>query len=275
MHVKERSSMKVALYHNDQQRSLKIVKELKKELAQQGIERDDAHPDLVITVGGDGTLLGAFHEYIGVNPDLRFVGLHTGHLGFYTDWLGGEVRELVASLVKDSGERVSYPLLKMTTTQADGRQTEYLALNEATIKQPIGTLVADIYLGDHLFEGFRGDGVAIATPTGSTAYNKANGGAVLHPSIKAIQMSEIASINNRVFRTLGSPLIVPTGQTITVKPKHQSFLITCDQLEILAEDVVSVTFEVAETMIHFASYRHLDFWFRVQEAFIADNVLDE
>ncbi|MBS9335771.1 MULTISPECIES: NAD kinase [Fructobacillus] len=262
--------MKVALYHNDQERSLKIVKELKAELDRQGIEQDDANPDLVITVGGDGTLLGAFHEYIGLKEDLRFVGLHTGHLGFYTDWLGNEVKELVASLVKDSGERVSYPLLKLTTKMVDGTTEEYLALNEATVKQPVGTLVADIYLGDHHFEGFRGDGVAIATPTGSTAYNKANGGAVLHPSLQAIQMSEIASINNRVFRTLGSPLIVPTGQSITVKPKHQSFLITCDQLEILAEDVVSVTFEVAEQSIHFASYRHLDFWHRVQEAFIAD-----
>ncbi|MFC4760753.1 NAD kinase [Fructobacillus durionis] len=266
--------MKVALYHNDQERSLRIVKELNKELKEQGIVRDDEHPDLVITVGGDGTLLGAFHEYIGYDPDLRFVGLHTGHLGFYTDWLGNEVKELVASLKNDSGQRVSYPLLKLTTTQSDGSTQEYLALNEATIKQPIGTLVSDIYLGNHLFEGFRGDGVAIATPTGSTAYNKANGGAVLHPSLQAIQMSEIASINNRVFRTLGSPLIVPKGQTITVKPKHQSFLITCDQLEILAENVVSVRFEVADEMIHFASYRHLDFWCRVQQAFIADEVRD-
>ncbi|MBS9334907.1 NAD kinase [Fructobacillus sp. M1-13] len=262
--------MKVALYHNDQERSLKIVKELKKELDDQGIEQDDANPDLVITVGGDGTLLGAFHEYIGLKEDLRFVGLHTGHLGFYTDWLGDEVHELVQSLLNDSSQRVSYPLLKMVTTQTDGTTTEYLALNEATIKQPIGTLVADIYLGDLLFEGFRGDGVAIATPTGSTAYNKANGGAVLHPSLQAIQMSEIASINNRVFRTLGSPLIVPTGQSITIKPKHNAFLITCDQLEIMAEDIESVTFEVAEQSIHFASYRHLDFWRRVRQAFISD-----
>ncbi|MCK8616822.1 NAD kinase [Fructobacillus sp. M158] len=262
--------MKVALYHNDQERSLEIVKELKKELDEKGIEQDDLDPDLVITVGGDGTLLGAFHHYIGLKEDLRFVGLHTGHLGFYTDWLGDEVPELVRSLVNDSGQRVSYPLLKLTTTMADGTTEEYLALNEATLKQPVGTLVADIYLGDHLFEGFRGDGVAIATPTGSTAYNKANGGAVLHPSLQAIQMSEIASINNRVFRTLGSPLIVPKGQKITVKPKHQSFLITCDQLEILAEDVTSVTFEAAEQAIHFASYRHLDFWHRVQQAFISD-----
>lgn len=263
--------MRVALYHNDQERSLAIVEELKKELEEKGLTLDNENPNLVISVGGDGTLLGAFHEYIGKDDDIRFVGLHTGHLGFYTDWLGDEVKELVQSLVEDKGEKVSYPLLKLTTRQSDGTEKSYLALNEATIKQPIGTLVADIYLGNHLFEGFRGDGVAIATPTGSTAYNKANGGAIIHPTLPAIQMSEIASINNRIFRTLGSPLVVPTGQKITVKPYHDSFLITCDQLEILAENVVSVTFEVAEQSIHFASYRHLDFWHRVQQAFISDS----
>lgn len=262
--------MRVALYNNDQAQSLKIVADLKAELLARGFTLDAINPEVVISVGGDGTLLGAFHEYIDGHDDLRFVGLHTGHLGFYTDWLGTEVKELVDSLVNDRGQKVSYPLLKMTTVAADGSREEYLALNEATIKQPVGTLVADICLGGHPFEGFRGDGVAIATPTGSTAYNKANGGAVLHPSLKAIQMSEIASINNRVFRTLGSPLIVPAGQKITIKPKHNSFLLTCDQLEILAEDVVAVEFEVAEKEVHFASFRHLEFWSRVQQAFISD-----
>ncbi|CAK1226808.1 NAD kinase [Fructobacillus tropaeoli] len=263
--------MKVALYNNDQAQSLAIVADLKKELKAQGIALDRENPDLVISVGGDGTLLGAFHEYIDGNDDLRFVGLHTGHLGFYTDWLGSEVKELVNSLVHDKGQRVSYPLLKMTTVTSDGARQEYLALNEGTIKQPVGTMVADICLSGRRFEGFRGDGVAIATPTGSTAYNKANGGAVLHPSLKAIQMSEIASINNRVFRTLGSPLVVPAGQKITIRPKTKAFLLTCDQLEILAEGIEAVEFEVAEKEVHFASFRHLDFWSRVKQAFIADS----
>ncbi len=52
---------------------------------------------------------------------------------------------------------------------------------------------------EELFERFRGDGLAISTPTGSTAYNKSVGGAVVHPSINAMQLAEIASLNNRVF----------------------------------------------------------------------------
>ncbi|MDF7626469.1 NAD kinase [Leuconostocaceae bacterium ESL0723] len=264
--------MRVGIYHNDVPASLPIVAQLKAELTHAGVPIDQESPEVVVSVGGDGTLLGAFHRYIGLGDQVRFVGLHTGHLGFYTDWLGSEVTELVQSLLSDNGQRVSYPILQMTTTTKTGETNRYLALNEATFKQPVGTLVADIYLGDQMFEGFRGDGVAVATPTGSTAYNKANGGAVLHPSLSAIQMSEIASINNRVFRTLGSPLVVPAGQKITVKPQIDKFLITCDQLEIFAQDVVSAEFEVADQKVHFAPYRHLNFWKRVQNAFISESL---
>ena len=50
-------------------------------------------------------------------------------------------------------------------------------------------------------DSFRGDGITVSTPTGSTAYNKSLGGAVLHPTIEALQIAEIASLNNRVYRT--------------------------------------------------------------------------
>ena len=65
-------------------------------------------------------------------------------------------------------------------------------------------MVADLTINGVDFERFRGDGITVSTPTGSTAYNKSLGGAVLHPTIEALQIAEIASLNNRVYRTLGS-----------------------------------------------------------------------
>jgi NAD+ kinase len=265
--------MKVALVPNATEQSQAIVQQLKALLTPAGIVVDQNAPDVVISIGGDGTLLSAFHQFQHLVADVRFIGIHTGHLGFYTDWLADELVEFVASLKRDNGQRVSYPLLEMTVTRANGEQVRYLALNEAAIKQPEGTLVADIYLGEvveHVFERFRGDGLAIATPTGSTAYNKANGGAVLHPSVEAIQMSEIASINNRVYRTLGSPLVASKNQQIRIVPQTQTFMLSIDQLVFEVKDVASLTFRVAPQRIHFAEYRHLDFWQRVQQSFIGD-----
>ena len=60
-----------------------------------------------------------------------------------------------------------------------------------------------------ILSALEGDGITVSTPTGSTAYNKSLGGAVLHPTIEALQIAEIASLNNRVYRTLGSSVIVP------------------------------------------------------------------
>lgn len=62
------------------------------------LEYDEDHPDIVITIGGDGTLLSAFHRYQHLLDQVRFVGIHTGHLGFYTDWRNYEVQELLKSL---------------------------------------------------------------------------------------------------------------------------------------------------------------------------------
>lgn len=262
--------MKIAIFNNSVTSSQNITQALILGLRKRQVEIDNITPDIVVSVGGDGTLLGAFQHYVDQIDHIRFVGLHTGHLGFYTDWLSSGLDELMDSLANDNGQKVTYPLLEMTVVYDSGEQYKFLALNEAAIKQPKGTLVADIYLGNQLFERFRGDGIAVATPTGSTAYNKANGGAVLHPNIPAIQMSEIASINNRVFRTLGSPLIVPEGQEIIMRPKSDHFLVVYDQSDIRVKNITELRFRVADKKVHFAAYRHVNFWQRVHRAFISD-----
>lgn len=70
-------------------------------------------------------------------------------------------------------------------------------------------MVADVMVSDVILERFRGDGLSVSTPTGSTAYNKSLGGALLYPTIEAMQLAEISSLNNRVYRTLGSSIVVP------------------------------------------------------------------
>ena len=70
-------------------------------------------------------------------------------------------------------------------------------------------------------------------PSGSTAYNKALGGALIHPSLEAMQIAEIASINNRVFRTVGSPLVLPKHHTCLITPvNHDTILTTIDHVSL-------------------------------------------
>ncbi|MCM0598509.1 NAD kinase [Periweissella fabalis] len=261
--------MRVGLYTNNSIRSQRVVKNLTSLLAAKNLPIDNEYPEVLISVGGDGTLLGAFQKYQDQLDTIRFVGLHTGHLGFYTDWREYEIEDLVESLVNDKQQCVKYPILETTVTYLDGTKDVKLALNESMIKRVSGTVVADVYLGDEWFERFRGDGMAISTPTGSTAYNKAIGGAVLHPSLAALQLAELASINNQVYRTLGSPLVTASDEIIKIVPRDSDGLIlTYDQDLINSQAVKEVGYRIANQRIAFAEYRHMQFWRRVNDSFI-------
>ncbi|MHC5248680.1 NAD kinase [Enterococcus sp. HY326] len=264
--------MKVAIVNNHEEKSLAVAKQLRDLLGQANIILDERNPELVISVGGDGTLLSAFHRYNHLLSKVSFLGVHTGHLGFYTDWRDYELTELVESLKNNRGQSVSYPLLDIVIKYSDGKtQNHFLALNESTIKRGNRTMVADVYIKDELFERFRGDGLSISTPTGSTAYNKSIGGAVIHPSINAFQLAEIASLNNRIFRTLGSPIIIAENEWLEINLKDRSdYFVTVDQLDIRQDNIASIYYRIAKERIHFASYRHTHFWRRVRDSFISE-----
>ncbi|MCU9612428.1 NAD kinase [Caldibacillus lycopersici] len=231
---------------------------------------DENEPEIVISVGGDGTLLNAFHRYSHRLRNTAFVGVHTGHLGFYADWMPDDLEKLVIAITKTRFQIVEYPLLEVNISYTHGnKESTYLALNEATVKSVEGTFVMDLEIKGEHFERFRGDGLCISTPSGSTAYNKALGGAIIHPSLESIQIAEMASINNRVFRTIGAPLILPAHHTCRLKPVTQpDFTIGIDHITFLQKDVASIQFRVADEKIRFARFKPFPFWSRVRASFI-------
>ena len=174
---------KVSIIRNRKRQSEEVFQQLRYKLRQNNFILTEKHPDIVISIGGDGMLLSAFHKYEHQLDRVRFIGVHTGHLGFYTDYLDSEIDKLVENLKYDTGAKVSYPILNVKITFDNGETRTMRALNEATIKRSDRTMVADLMINGVDFERFRGDGITVSTPTGSTAYNKSLGGAVLHPTI--------------------------------------------------------------------------------------------
>lgn len=249
-----------------------IAEQIRKYLEDFDLVWSDEEPEIVISVGGDGTLLNAFQKYTHRLEDTAFVGVHTGHLGFYADWRPAEVEKLVIAIAKKPLNVVEYPLLRVTIHYRDNREPEsFLALNEATVKTVEGTFVMDVEIKGEHFERFRGDGLCVSTPSGSTAYNKALGGAIIHPSLPSIQIAEMASINNRVFRTIGSPLVLPSHHTCTLKPVTQfDFQVSIDYISTLQRKVKSIEFRVADEKVRFARFKPFPFWSRVRQSFIAD-----
>lgn len=232
---------------------------------------DEEQPELVISIGGDGTLLKAFHQFKHRLNDTAFLGVHTGHLGFYADWTPKEIDQLIEYITKTPYQIVEYPLLEVRIEYEDENlTTTFLALNEFTVKSSNSTLVMDVTIREDYFETFRGDGLCVSTPSGSTAYNKALGGAIIHPTIQAIQLTEMASINNRVFRTIGSSLLLPAAHPLVLKPVENFNLhFTIDHIHF-NERVKSFQCRVANEHIRFARFRSFPFWRRVRDSFVTD-----
>ena len=270
--MKNTGRKKVALLASRNPKSEVVSKELWKRLREENFILTPKNPNIVISIGGDGMLLSAFHKYEKLIDRVRFVGIHTGHLGFYTDYRDFEVENLVENLKLDTGARVSYPILNIKVKLTDGRIVEMKALNEATIKRLSKTMVADIIINNVPFERFRGDGISVSTPTGSTAYNKSLGGAVLHPTIEALQIAEVASLNNRVYRTLGSSIVVPKKDKIVIEPKHSDrYSIAVDNKTIIYDNIDCIEYQIDNSKIHFvATPSHTSFWNRVKDAFIGE-----
>lgn len=94
----------------------------------------------------------------------------------------------------------------------------------------------------------------------------------MHPTIEALQLTEISSLNNRVFRTLGSSIIVPKKDKIEIVPKRLgSYVLSIDNKTYTHRNVAKIEYEIDRKKISFVSTpSHTSFWERVKDAFIGD-----
>ncbi|MDR3215225.1 MAG: NAD kinase [Bacilli bacterium] len=256
--------------------SLKIQNKIINDLVSAGLEFDEDKPELVISVGGDGTMLKAIHQYIDDLEFIYFCGIHTGTLGFYTDFLAIEVDDLIARIINDEYYEIAFNMVECQLSSHNGIKMVY-ALNEIRIENSHHTQVMDVFVNQKYFETFRGNGLCFATPTGSTGYNKSLGGAILHPKTEALQMSEIASINNLAYKALGSSLILTKDHQIKIKLKSlDGVVLGYDNYSIkILNDfphLDHLTFQLSNRKVRFIRYRTLAFLDRVKKNFIIDDL---
>jgi len=258
--------MKFAVIDRDDWLSKNKKEQIIQLLQQKGFIHDQISPDLVIAIGGDGTVLRAFHTYRANLEKVRFITYNTGQLGFYSDW--DEVDSLMEAIDKGELLTVEYPLVQIEVEEAD-KKCRYLALNDFTIKGVRAAVKIDVYLNHHHFESFKGDGLCISSPSGSTGYNKSLGGAIVHPSLEIIQLSEMASINNRVYRTIGSALVIPKHHVLTLDPQPDTYMLSVDHESFHTDSLKKITCSVAKERIRFLRCQSFPFWSRVKESFIS------
>ena len=191
--------MKIGIFIKKELEDEELSTFLISKISEHGFDFDQENPDVVIFVGGDGTLLRAVHEYIEDIDNISFLGIHQGRLGFYTGYTLEEIDEALSDLENDD-----YRLQTTRLIEARVASRTVYAVNEVRLENPFHTFTSDVYINDELLETFRGNGLVISSSNGSSAYNKSLGGAVISPELETLQLTEIAPINNRVTRSLNS-----------------------------------------------------------------------
>lgn len=255
--------MKYMMISKEDSVSLELQKRILAEVKHTYSEVD---PEIVIAIGGDGTILKAVHSY----PNAIIFGLHTGHLGFFSNYSVEDFDVLISDI--NNGEyRIDF--LDQLICQIETKQKNIIdfALNEMTIMMPPRTLILDVSIDDKELERFRGTGFCISTPFGSTAYNKSLHGAVVDPLFKSIQLTEIAGINSNAYRTLSSPLILSHKRKISLKAvEAQPVFITIDSISYQLEDFIKAEICYADHNVKMAYHDHPHFIHRIKRSFLKE-----
>lgn len=233
-------------------------------------EYDDENPELLFVFGGDGTMLRAVHEFENKINKIIFIGINFGTLGFYTDFTIDEFDNLIKMIKEKQYDIIDLPLIEYMATSGNKKKIyKGIALNEVTLISPIKTMAMDVYINNNYFESFRGTGLVVSTPSGSTAYNKSLGGSIIDINLKAMQLTEIASINNRIHKTIGSSIILNEKSTITLNAKkYFDMVLTIDNLSIQLEPFSKLSIRLSNKNVKLLATKNHSFFARVKSAFL-------
>jgi len=198
---------------------------------------------LVLVLGGDGTLLGMADAVGRAGVNVPILGVNFGSLGFLTEVTLPELHPALEAALAGKAHIEERLTLHATITRAGAAPTTDIAVNDVVINKGARSRLIDlsITVGDGLVTTVRADGLIIATPTGSTAYNLAAGGPIVQPNVDALVLTPIAphTLTNR-------PIVIPASSSVRVKPmmgERDEVFVTFDGQEgseLRAGDQISV-----------------------------------
>jgi NAD+ kinase len=174
--------------------------------------------DVVMTFGGDGTLLDAARAVAHSTGDAPLIGINLGRLGFLTD-VGPQHLTAALEAILDGRTRVEGRMMIAGVVNVDGHNTtSRLALNDIVVTRgALSRMIElDVTVDGHEVCHVKADGLIVATPTGSTAYNLSAGGPIVHPSLDALVLTPIAphTLTHR-------PLVLPADARIAIRTRAE------------------------------------------------------
>lgn len=185
--------------------------------------------DLILVLGGDGTLLGVAGCVARTTSDVPVLAVNFGSLGFLTEITLPELYESLESVIAGTAGIDERQMLRSKVIRNNEAIADRIVLNDVVLTKAALSNIIDfaITFGDQFVMRSRADGLIISSPTGSTAYNLAAGGPIVHPTVDALLVTPIAphTLTNR-------PIVIPTTTPVRVVPTlgglHQAAYVSFD-----------------------------------------------
>jgi NAD+ kinase len=182
--------------------------------------------DLIVAIGGDGTML--FAAQLAIGRDIPLLGINRGRLGFLTDVSPDDMLESFDTILQGRYETDARNLLEARLTPTEGPAAVRRALNDIVVQRyESGRMVElETWIGGQFVNTHGGDGLVIASSTGSTAYALSCGGPIIHPSLDAVVIAPISphALSDR-------PIVIGRNNRVEVRLVERSATraqVSCD-----------------------------------------------
>lgn len=220
---------------------------IQKSSAVNTFDKLDKTYDLLISIGGDGTILRAI-TYVR-DLGIPIVGINTGRLGFLATIQIDDIQTALSEIFNGEYKISERSLLSVTTNPEHNDVVETsFALNEIALsrKNTTSMITVETHLNDEYLTSYWADGLILSTPTGSTGYSLSCGGPVIVPDAKNFVLTPIAPHN-----LSARPLIIPDNTTVTLKVngREDQFLMSLDSRIVTLSNTTKVTVKKADFVI--------------------------
>lgn len=217
--------------------------------------------DVLISVGGDGTMLEAMT--LVRDTGIPVMGINLGRLGFLSSISTAEIDHAIDSLLAHNYHLDSRTLVKLTQPRDLFGELNF-GMNDLTItrKDSASLIVLHVYLDDLFLNSYWADGLIIATPTGSTAYSLSCGGPILTPGSANFVLTPIAPHNLTV-----RPVVIPSSSKIRiiVQGRDEQFLVSLDSRKSVIYSNFELIVEKADFQVNLIQLKEMNFYATIRE----------
>jgi NAD+ kinase len=248
-----------------------VVRErLIKYLKNDDFEITEIDPEIVISIGGDGTFITSLKEN-NYSEDAYYVGVNSGTLGFLQEVEIDDLEYFVKCL-KDNKlifEEVS--LQETRVVMKNNKVIRFRSFNEIVIRDPnLQVIKLNVVIEGFKLECFIGDGLLISTSTGSTAYNMSLGGSIVHPNLHTLQITPVAPLNSKAYRTLNNSVIVPENMSIKIVPclADVNVMISIDGENKLFNNVKYIETKSCDKKLTLLKFANYNYWEKIESKFL-------